>query len=132
MSGTHERKTSLYRLYRLSGVFLTFGLFVCVTASVSGASNGSHACCEPNIWVFSTRYLPGICCMPEVVNPTVQRYEPEDCRWLSDDVGSLLSGKDPLSFFYMEIDMTHGRQNNRVSVLQSVVVSSRPIRWTHS
>jgi len=99
MSGTHERKTSLYRLYRLSGVFLTFGLFVCVTASVSGASNGSHACCEPNIWVFSTRYLPGICCMPEVVNPTVQRYEPEDCRWLSDDVGSLLSGKGPLVIF---------------------------------
>jgi len=99
MSGTHERKTSLYRLYRLSGVFLTFGLFVCVTASVSGASNGSQACCEPNIWVFSTRYLPGICCMPEVVNPTVQRYQPEDCRWLSDDVGSLLSGKGPLVIF---------------------------------
>lgn len=99
MSGTHERKTSLYRLYRLSGVFLTFGLFVCVTAPVSGASNGSQACCDPNIWVFSTRYLPGICCMPEVVNPTVQRYEPEDCRWLSDDVGSLLSGKGPLVIF---------------------------------
>ena len=99
MSGTHERKTSLYRLYRLSGVFLTFGLFVCVTASVSGASNGSQACCEPNIWVFSTRYLPGICCMPEVVNPTVQRYQRENCRWLSDDVGSLLSGKGPLVIF---------------------------------
>ena len=99
MSGTHERKTSLYRLHRLSGVFLTFGLFVCVTAPVSGASNGSQACCEPNIWVFSTRYLPGICCMPEVVNPTVQRYQPEDCRWLSDDVGSLLSGKGPLVIF---------------------------------
>ena len=40
--------------------------------------------------------------------------------------------KDLLSFFYMEIDMTHGRQNNRVSALQSVVVFSRPIRWIHS
>ena len=99
MSGTHERKTSLYRLYRLSWVFLTFGLFACVSVPVSNASNGSQACCEPNIWVFSTRHLPGICCIPEVVNPTVQRYEPEDCRWLSDDVGSLLSGKGPLVIF---------------------------------
>ena len=99
MSGTHERKTSLYRLYRLSWVFLTFGLFACVSVPVSGASNGSQACCEPNIWVFSTRHLPGICCIPEVVNPTVQRYEPEHCRWLSDDVGSLLSGKGPLVIF---------------------------------
>ena len=99
MSGTHMKEISLYRLRRLSGLALAFGLCACFAASVLGSPNIGEACCEPEIWVFSTRRLPGICHLPKVVNPSVQRYESAHCRWLSDDIGNLLSGKGPLVIF---------------------------------
>ena len=99
MSGTHIKEISLYRLRRLSALALAFGLCACVVAPALGSSNNGEACCEPEIWVFSTRHLPGICHLPEVVKPSVQRYESAHCRWLSDGIGSLLSGKGPLVIF---------------------------------
>jgi len=99
MSGNPIRKTSLYRLRRLSGLVLVFGFLACSTRPVIGLSDECQVCCEPEIWVFSTRHLPGICRLPDVVNPSVQRYESAQCRWLSDDIESLLSGKGPLVIF---------------------------------
>ena len=99
MSGNSIRKTSLYRLRRLSGLVLVFGFLACSTRPVIGLSDERQVCCEPEIWVFSTRHLPGICRLPDVVNPSVQRYESAQCRWLSDDIDSLLSGKGPLVIF---------------------------------
>ena len=99
MSGNPIRKTSLYRLRRLSGLVLVFGFLACSTRSVIGFSDECQVCCESEIWVFSTRHLPGICHLPDVVNPSLQRYESAQCRWLSDDIESLLSGKGPLVIF---------------------------------
>ncbi len=99
MSGTHIHKISLYGLRRLFGLVLVFGYFVCITGPAIGSSYEGQVCCEPEILVFSTRHLPGICHLPDAVNPSVQRYESAQCRWLSDDIGTLLSGKGPLVIF---------------------------------
>ncbi len=119
MTGTHIRTTSLYRLRRLSGLVLVFGFLLCCTGAVRASSDEHQACCEPEIWVFSTRHLPGICHFPDVVNPSVQRYEAAHCRWLSDDIGSLLSGKGPLVIFL------HGNRYDACSAKQQGIRLAR-------
>ena len=99
MSGTHIQKTRLYGLRKLSGMALAFGLCVSIVGPALGSPDKGQTCCEPEVLVFSTRHLPGICHFPEVVNPSVQRYESANCRWLSDDIGSVLSGEGPLVIF---------------------------------
>lgn len=48
----------------------------------------------PDVWVVSTRGLPGACRLPEAVNFSVERLDSDSCAWQRSDLGSLLA--DPL------------------------------------
>ena len=113
------QKTILYRLRRLSGLGVVFGCAASLAISTTACAAVSQTCRDPEIWVFSTRHLPGICKVPTVVNPSVQRFESTSCRWLADDLGTLLGGKGPLIIFL------HGNRYDAYSAKQQGIKLSR-------
>ncbi|MBT6054048.1 MAG: alpha/beta hydrolase [Planctomycetaceae bacterium] len=98
---------------------VVFGCVAGLAISDTACAAVSQTCADPEIWVFSTRHLPGICKVPTVVNPSVQRYEPTSCRWLSDDLGTLLGGKGPLIIFL------HGNRYDPYSAKKQGIQLSR-------
>ena len=113
------QKTILYRLRRLSGLGVVFACAASLAISTTACAAVSQTCRDPEIWVFSTRHLPGICKVPTVVNPSVQRFESTSCRWLADDLGTLLGGKGPLIIFL------HGNRYDAYSAKQQGIKLSR-------
>ena len=113
------QKTTLYRLRGLSGLLVVIGCVAGLVNSATVRAAVHQTCSDPEIWVFSTRHLPGICKLPTVVNPSVQRYESTSCRWLSDDLGKLLGGKGPLVIFL------HGNRYDAYSAKQQGIQFSR-------
>jgi esterase/lipase superfamily enzyme len=88
-----------FRVLVAAMAVVTIGVAVLRSRPVRG---DTLPCAEanPDVWVVSTRRLPGICQLPQSANFGVERLEHETNRWERSDLSALLSDSTrPLMIF---------------------------------
>lgn len=73
----------------------------CPVAARPGAESAPEcsAVSSADVWVLSTRRLPGICRLPETAAAGVEVYDAAGCCWLPADVGGIVADNRPLVIF---------------------------------
>ena len=90
------------RVFRLLVAALAVATIGLAVASPRRSQGGelSHPGCGTDVWVVSTRRLPGICALPNGANLGVERLDEASNCWVGSDVESLLADTSrPLMVF---------------------------------